>query len=205
MDKNTKDIKAKKLRNAGVSVGAVLAMLFLISPWEGEVKDKQGLHIAYKDPIGIVTYCRGLTGKTLANKTVNVGDKFTEEECSVEEAFRLKEFEKRILHLVKPNNSTEVSIDSRFISQYEKAAFISFVWNVGDGNLAKSTLLKNINKGNHVQACLQLTKWVYANKKILPGLVSRRNNELDWCLGNVSWEVEATAEKIEALGSQSKQ
>lgn len=57
----SKENRAKHLKTAGLSTGAILAVLFLISPWEGEVKDKQGMHVAYKEPIGIVTYCRGLT------------------------------------------------------------------------------------------------------------------------------------------------
>lgn len=198
----SKEAKAKKLKAGGLSVGAILAVVFLISPWEGEVKDKQGMHVAYRDPVGIITYCRGLTGKTLTGQIVKTGDKFTEDECAIEEVSRVKGFETKILNLVKPFNSPSVTVDSRFVSQYEKAALISFTFNVGSGNLATSTLLKYLNKGNHKAACKELVRWVYANKQKLPGLVHRRGEEKEWCLGNVDWQVESFTEKLEAPESR---
>lgn len=198
----SKENRAKHLKTAGLSTGAILAVLFLISPWEGEVKDKQGMHVAYKDPIGIVTYCRGLTGKTLTGRVVKIGDKFTEEECAIEEASRVKGFEQSILNLVKPFNSPDVKIKNRYISIYQEAALISFTFNVGVGNLASSTLLRYLNNGKHVVACQQLVRWVYANKVKLPGLVSRRGEEMQWCLGNVDWQVEAFTKKLEAPESR---
>lgn len=57
------------------------------------------------------------------------------------------------------------------------AALTDFTFNVGSGNLERSTLLMRVNAGEHMLVPEQLRKWVSASGKILPGLVTRRSRE----------------------------
>lgn len=63
------------------------------------------------------------------------------------------------------------------LSVNQKAALISFVFNVGVGAFQKSTLLQLLNKGQLSQAVQELDKWVYSGGKLTQGLVNRRKAE----------------------------
>ncbi len=58
------------------------------------------------------------------------------------------------------------------------SAIVSFAYNVGIGNLKKSTLLKKVN-ANPKDATIpaEFRKWVRANNVVLKGLVRRREAE----------------------------
>lgn len=56
-------------------------------------------------------------------------------------------------------------------------ALVSFTYNLGPGNLNKSTLLKKLNAGNYDGAANEFGKWVKAGGKTLNGLVRRRKAE----------------------------
>lgn len=57
------------------------------------------------------------------------------------------------------------------------AAVVCFVFNVGEGNFAKSTLLRCLNEGDFSGAATQFMRWVYAGQEISEGLVRRRKAE----------------------------
>lgn len=57
------------------------------------------------------------------------------------------------------------------------AALVSFAYNVGEGNLASSTLLKKLNAGDYEGAAKEFPKWNRAAGKVLRGLTSRRMSE----------------------------
>lgn len=63
----------------------------------------------------------------------------------------------------------------------QRAALASFVFNLGAGNFAGSTLLKLLNKGDFEGAARQFGVWIKATvngrKETLPGLVRRRKAE----------------------------
>lgn len=60
----------------------------------------------------------------------------------------------------------------------ESAALISFVYNLGEGKLAGSTLLRLLNEGRpREEVADQFPRWVYGGGKKLPGLVTRRDAE----------------------------
>ena len=61
------------------------------------------------------------------------------------------------------------------VSENALGALTSFAYNVGIVNLRNSTLLKRINAG--ATDSTQFLRWSYANGKVLPGLVKRRNAE----------------------------
>lgn len=56
-------------------------------------------------------------------------------------------------------------------------ALVSFTFNLGRGNLAKSTLLKKLNGSDYEGAAVEFHKWNRAGGKVLAGLVSRRAAE----------------------------
>lgn len=59
----------------------------------------------------------------------------------------------------------------------QKAALISFSFNVGLGALKDSTLLKMHRAGDYEGAALQFNRWTKASGRELPGLVKRRAAE----------------------------
>ena len=58
------------------------------------------------------------------------------------------------------------------------AALLDFVYNLGSGNLASSTLRKRILANDKSGAKIELKRWVRGGGRVLPGLVSRRNAEV---------------------------
>lgn len=58
-----------------------------------------------------------------------------------------------------------------------RAALADFVYNLGAGRLAASTLRKRINAGDMDGAKTELMKWVRGGGRVLPGLVKRRTAE----------------------------
>ncbi len=67
------------------------------------------------------------------------------------------------------------------LTRGEGAAYEDFVHNLGSARFLHSTMLEYLNKGYHKRACAQLLRWVYADGRILPGLVARRNAEYAEC------------------------
>ncbi len=69
--------------------------------------------------------------------------------------------------------------------QYD--ALASFTYNVGEGNLANSTLLKQLNLGDYDSAGKQLLFWNHSKGKVERGLTNRRKAELAlWSAAPVS-------------------
>jgi lysozyme len=58
------------------------------------------------------------------------------------------------------------------------AAIVDFAYNLGVGRLQASTLRRMINQQRWDAACDELRKWVMAGGKKLPGLVLRREAEV---------------------------
>lgn len=69
------------------------------------------------------------------------------------------------------------------LQNYEAAALVSFVFNVGERKFCRSTLARRINRGELPAACAELDKWIYAKGRKLPGLVNRRAQERALCEG----------------------
>lgn len=63
------------------------------------------------------------------------------------------------------------------LTQGEFDALVDFDFNLGRGNLAKSTLLKLLNAGDFAGAATQFDHWDQCNGKVLAGLLRRRQAE----------------------------
>ncbi|ODS09765.1 lysozyme [Vibrio scophthalmi] len=74
-------------------------------------------------------------------------------------------------------------------TQGEYDMMVSFVYNLGAGKFASSTLLKKFNQGDRAGACNEYPRWVFVNGKNCRidanncrGIPKRRDKEQDVCL-----------------------
>jgi lysozyme len=125
------------------------------------VKEREGLRLeAYRDPVGIWTIGYGHT------KTAKSGMVVTKEEAEALLRKDLEDAEEAVdIQVTVPLNPNQFS------------ALVSFVYNVGSGNLQRSTLKKLLNQGKYEAAAKEFDRWVYAGGKKLNGLVTRRKME----------------------------
>ena len=131
------------------------------------IKQFEGCKLkAYKCPANLWTISWGLTFYP-DGKKVKEGDVITQQQA--EEYFNavVDDFAKQVDILVKSN-----------VTANNFSAIVSFAYNVGIGNLKKSTLLKKVN-ANPKDATIpaEFRKWVRANGEVLKGLVRRRDAE----------------------------
>lgn len=117
---------------------------------------------AYLDSVGVPTICTGST------KNVYVGQRATLGECEQ----RLKE------DTTYAGKAVAKAVHVK-LSQGQYDALVSFTFNVGEGNLYKSTLLKKMNAGDCFGAANEFQKWNRAGGRVLPGLTKRRLAEAE--------------------------
>lgn len=118
----------------------------------------------HKDPIGRLAACYGHD-----DQSMKLGTKFTQAECTAMlEADLLK-------------HAAALDCIQTPLTDGQKAAFISFAFNVGNGAFCKSTLARKANSGDLMGACAELSRWTLAAGKELPGLVKRRAAERELC------------------------
>jgi len=63
------------------------------------------------------------------------------------------------------------------LTQGQFDALVSFSFNVGLGNLQRSTIRMKVNRGDMEGAAESFLDWTKAGGKVLKGLVNRRNDE----------------------------
>ncbi len=125
------------------------------------IKKYEGCRLkAYKCPAGVLTIGYGHTNN------VRLDDVLTQDEAEKLLDIDIKIKEKELNKLIKVP-----------VTQNQYDALISFVFNLGVGNLKKSTLLRLLNQKNYKGAAQQFDRWVYAGNKVLAGLVKRRAEE----------------------------
>lgn len=64
-------------------------------------------------------------------------------------------------------------------SKSRLAAIVDFTFNLGGGRLQTSTLRLRINQRDWATSVQELRRWVYGGGKMLPGLIIRREAEVD--------------------------
>ena len=115
---------------------------------------------AYLDPAGIATIGYGNT------RIARLGLKISsyQAEALLKEDIIIKEAEINRLNLN--------------LNQNQFDAIVSFVFNLGIGNLKRSTLYKLLQKNpNNFMIAFEFPKWRRANGKVIPGLERRRKRE----------------------------
>ena len=65
------------------------------------------------------------------------------------------------------------------LNDNQYGALVSFTFNLGLGNLKKSTLLRLVNTSDYEDASNEFLKWNRAGGKVMKGLTARRNAERD--------------------------
>lgn len=87
----------------------------------------------------------------------------------------------RALEILKDDAAEAATAVSRSVSvelnQAQFDALVSFVFNLGAGNLAKSTLLRKLNAGDYDAVPSELARWNKAGGRVLKGLTRRRQAE----------------------------
>jgi lysozyme len=135
--------------------------LKLLHKYEGLVLD------AYLCPAKIPTIGYGNTFYEDGSK-VKMGDKITKERAiELFENILEKNFASQVKRLIKSR-----------VTNNQFSALVSFAYNVGVGNLKRSTLLKLVNSNPNDPAIRQqFMRWNRAGGKVLLGLTRRRESE----------------------------
>lgn len=158
--KQRKSRPHRKKKLAAVVGVAVAGILVVIVPQFEGVK-----HIGYHDPVGIPTKCAGDT------TDVVVGKRYSEAECR-------ESLQTQLIAHAEPVLECTPSLKGQ---TYALAAAVSFAYNVGTSAYCNSTMAEKIRAGDLSGACAELSRWVHAGGKKLPGLVKRRANERALC------------------------
>lgn len=156
--------------NIKARIAALVAASLLSVAGITHIKLSEGIHtVAYPDPgTGGApwTICYGHTGPE-----VKPGLRVSMDQCELwlrEDTAKAEAAVKRLIR--KP------------IRQGEYDAHVSFVYNVGEGKYRTSTLLRKFNEGDRVGSCREFPRWIYADKRVLEGLRTRRYKEQTMCL-----------------------
>lgn len=121
----------------------------------------EGRYRAQLCPAGTLTIGYGHTnasGREITPNTV-----WAHEQCLMVFGEDMKKYEDTIRRLVKMP-----------LSPYQFDAMVSFAFNVGEGNLLKSALLKKINTADWDGAAQEFTRWSKGGGQEFSGLVRRR-------------------------------
>jgi lysozyme len=81
------------------------------------------------------------------------------------------------LHVLKSFEDAVSKLVTTTINSNQFSALVSFAYNLGSGNLAKSTLLKFVNNREFDKAAGEFVKWSSAGGKQMAGLLRRREAE----------------------------
>ena len=123
-----------------------------------------GRFAAYLDPIGVPTIGWGHTNHH--GRQFKIGDLWTQKECDDEFAKDMSRFERAV--------RTQVTVP---LKQHQFDALVSFAFNCGEGNLARSTLLRKVNAKDFAGAAKEFARWNKAGGRVLNGLTRRRASE----------------------------
>lgn len=126
------------------------------------IKTEEGTeHKVYLDVINIPTVCTGHTGPD-----VKLGDTYTDAECDELLRKDTAVAQRAVKRLVKVP-----------VTQTQYDMLVSWTFNLGEGNLAESTMLKRLNAGRCEDAAKEWVKWNHAGGKVNKGLTARRQRE----------------------------
>jgi lysozyme len=154
------------------SMGAaalVVAIGLFVAPHEGtgptaRTASGEVVAQAYPDPAhgwAVPTICQGHTRGVFKGQTAS------KNEC---ELFLAAD----IADIALPALQKHVRVP---VTPAQAVALGDFVFNLGEANFARSTLLKKLNAGDCEGAAKEFSRWDKAGKERLPGLAKRREAE----------------------------
>jgi lysozyme len=146
----------------------------LIKKWEGchDVLTNPGKITAYLCPASIPTIGFGST-RMLDGRPVRYSDSVKDREV-----ITMTEAEQLLAHEISEVCEPTIERLCRVpLAQCQYDALSSFIFNVGAGAFADSTLLRLLNLGDYQGAADQLLRWITGGGRILEGLVRRRREE----------------------------
>lgn len=120
----------------------------------------------YVCPAGVLTIGWGHTNDN--GRKFKEGDTWTKGECDAELRADMQRFEKAVKRRVKVA-----------LTQSQFDALVSFTYNCGEGNLARSSLLRLVNAKDFEGAANEFAKWNRGGGKELRGLTRRRAAEAE--------------------------
>lgn len=165
------------------------AGLRLIQQWEGLFLT--AYHGAADRP-GLLTIGYGHTDAA-GPPTVHQGQVITKQQAS--------DILRADLGHVEANVSKMVKVP---LTDNQFAAMVSFVFNCGEANFAKSSMLRKLNAGDYASVPSELMKWTKANGKQVQGLVNRRAAEAGlWAKGDFVSSNYVEPEPIESTSNTS--
>ena len=125
------------------------------------IKQFEGLYLkAYRCPAGVPTIGYGHTAGVAMGQTI------TQQQADDYLRRDVRQFERAVARLATVP-----------LTQGQFDALVSFAFNLGEGALAQSTLLRLLNAGDYAGAAAQFDRWNKAGGRVLPGLVRRRAAE----------------------------
>ena len=136
----------------------------LIKHFEGCLEKSGDRFRAYKCPANVLTIGFGHTAHH--GRKFDASSRWTLQECHDAFLEDMGTFERAVRRLVKVP-----------LAAYQYDALVSFCYNCGEGNLAKSTLLKKVNASDFEGAALEFHRWNKGGGKVLAGLTRRRASE----------------------------
>ena len=175
--------------NAKPAAGAAFTVIALAAGIGYALGPAEGGQILtpYLDSAGIPTACTGVIGPEISRRYKAKLD-FTVAECdAMENAYREKMV--RLMQACVPLNVQQE------MTYGEWVAYGHWAYNTGTGSFCNSTLARRLAAGDHAGACRAMASWTYITlngrkrncrdpdmKRICSGIVTRRDNEVSWCM-----------------------
>lgn len=155
----------KKTLAGLIGTAAAAALITFTGSFEGLRTE------TYRDPVGVKTVCYGETNPDFAHNSAS----YTVEECRDMLAASLVKYAEGVKECTPGIfNTSEIFIPA-----------IDLAYNIGVSGYCKSTAARLFNEGHYADGCKAMTRFVYAKKKKLPGLVYRREVGFDLCMQGV--------------------
>lgn len=170
---------------ASIAMGAVGVTAYVGTQSSAEVQlamelgayfESSDRHIGtpYIDKLGRgqpLTVCNGVTGPDVV-----AGRYYTPSDCKRLEMPRYREAERAAKRLF---------VHWASYNAWVRASIIDMIYNLGEAQVASSTMRTLANSGNLAGACAQMPRWVYGTvagqRVVLNGLVDRRETTRELC------------------------
>ena len=138
------------------------------------IKSFEGLRLkVYRDPVKLLTV--GYGHLILPRDGLKFGDAISQEGAD---------------ELLQQDLAMAINIVESFVriplNDNQFGALVSFTFNLGGGNLLRSSLFRHLNLGDYKTAADRFLLWTRAGGRVLPGLVRRRKAERELFLSPVS-------------------